>query len=520
MKKLWLGTLSVLLVFPLFAQTDSTSVFVDSDSLTKSQLRKLRRIEKKLADTIPAWWDTVRPPFAISEQKRLSEEELAQKKRGTFVTGIPRLVFDPIRGVGGGGNAFLFVNKHKKKPDPFFAYTPYRHSVNLEFFIFQNGRIRYAINYDAPYIFNTKWRFRADAVYWEDPEAQYWGIGNQSLGPLTFRDKRTGVVRTFRRMKAYEENLALADQDEHGQYVTDIHYNSLIQREHLYNFLFERTFLQGRLRLMLGYEALFTGFESYAGKTVDKVKDIYGNEVSAIHNSTKIEEDIANGVWDRFNLAGLETKNGRRFNFTSMLAAALIYDTRDFELDPTKGIFLQYSHEYSAPWLGSQFNFNKFMVQAQYYQTIVTWRKKKSRLLFAGMASFGYIFGPRINFIEMWDLSSQAEAGGILVMGGERSLRGYREARFLSPTAALINLELRSRLYDFKVLKQHIGLGINLFYDLGTVWESPAKMTFMNWKGSPGAGARISWNQSTILRLDYGISREGGQFFFGFGQIF
>jgi outer membrane protein assembly factor BamA len=203
-----------------------------------------------------------------------------------------------------------------------------------------------------------------------------------------------------------------------------------------------------------------------------------------------------------------------------MLAAALIYDTRDYEPDPSKGVFLEYSHEYTASWLGSSFNFNKLMVQGQYIYTPFRWRGDKSRLTLAGLGAFGYIFGPRINFIEMWDLSSQAEAGGILVLGGGRSLRGYREARFLAPTVVLFNLEARLRLYDFRFLKQHIALGVTPFYDFGSVWDRPSDLNFRQWKGAPGIGGRIAWNQSTILRLDYARSREGGQFFFGFGHIF
>lgn len=460
-------------------------------------------------------------PFEIAEEKRLSEEELADKKRGTFITGIPRFEFDPIRGFGVGGNAFVFVNGNKKKPDPFFEYTPYRHMVAAEFFIYQNGRIKYALNYDAPYIFNSKWRLRADAVLWEDPDAQYWGIGQSSLNRLTFEDQIDGGVRQYNKLADYEDNLAIATEGEDGRLYNNFHYNTFVQREQLYNILMERTFFKGRLRLMFGYEMLFTQFESFQGRASEEAFDINGDEVTAISNATLVDEQRADGTWDRFNLSGFDLKNpNRNFNFTSMLAFAIIYDTRDFEPDPSDGVFLQYSHEYSAPWLGSMFNFNKFMVQGQYIKTLARWRNKKSRLTFAGMASFGYIFGKDINFIEMWDLSSQAEAGGILVLGGERSVRGFREARFMAPTVALVNLEMRTRLYDFKVLKQHIALGVNAFYDFGTVWDSPSKMTFANWRGAPGGGLRIAWNQSTILRLDYAQGFEGGQFFFGFGHIF
>ncbi len=456
-----------------------------------------------------------RLPFYIDPSKRMPDAELEDKKEGFFVTGVPRFEFDPIRGFGIGGNAFLFWNS--TKDDPFFEFTPYRHRLNAEFFIFQNGRVRYALNYDAPYLFNSKWRLRADAVLWEDPNAQYWGIGRDFIRPLSFRDKRTGLVREFRRVNAYEENLELAEQGADGNFYTDINYNSMIQREQLYNILGERVLMGGKLRLMFGYEALFTSFSSYQGERFE-VKTLDGEKVEAIHNPTLVDKQRADGTWERFNLVGFTGDDS--YLFTSMLAWAVIYDTRDFEPDPSNGVFLQYSHEYSDRWFGSSFSFNKFMLQAQYFTTLHHWNKDKNRITFAGLAAFGHIFGSRINFIEMWDLSSQAEAGGILVLGGGRSIRGFREARFLAPTVTLVNLELRTRFYDFKIRNQHFSIGITPFYDFGSVFDNPRQLSFRQWVGAPGIGGRVNWNQSTIIRLDYGLSREGGQFFFGFGHIF
>lgn len=457
-------------------------------------------------------------PFAIAAEKKLPPEEIEDKKEGTFITGLPRFEFDPIRGFGVGGNVFLLVNKDKN--DPFFEYTPYRHRLAAEFFIFQNGRIRYALNYDVPYIFNTKWRLRTDIIRWEDPNAQYWGIGRQSLQPLSFRDKRTGQQRTFRKVKDYEENLLLAERQPDGTYTNDFHYNHMMQDEQLYNFMFERVLAGGKVRLMFGYEALFNRFASYKGKTSEVARNLEGNEVVSISNATRLDEQIADGTWERFNLRGFPAREGNRFNFTSMLAAALMYDTRDFEPDPSKGVFLQYSHEYSAPWIGSQFNFNKFMVQAQLFKTLYKCGTGKRRITFAGLAAFGHVFGPNVSFIELWDLNSQSEAGGIMVLGGARSIRGFREARFLAPTVGLVNLELRSRLTDFKLLNQHFILGITPFYDMGTVWDSPRQVSLTQLRGAPGLGARLNWNQSTVLRFDFAASREGSQAFFGFGHIF
>ena len=77
-----------------------------------------------------------------------------------------------------------------------------------------------------------------------------------------------GKVRDFDRVALYEKNLSLAEIGTMGQFFTDHFFHSMEQREQLYNVLGERVFLGGKLRLMVGYEALFTSFSSYQGRMV------------------------------------------------------------------------------------------------------------------------------------------------------------------------------------------------------------------------------------------------------------
>lgn len=71
-------------------------------------------------------------PFAIAKDKKLPDEELAEKKEGLYVTGIPDISSDPINGFGYGAEGSLFFNG--KKSDPFFAYTPYRAELTVALF--------------------------------------------------------------------------------------------------------------------------------------------------------------------------------------------------------------------------------------------------------------------------------------------------------------------------------------------------------------------------------------------------
>ncbi len=461
--------------------------------------------------------DTISLPFEIDERKKLKNDDILNKKEGFFVTGFPDIEVDPIRGLGVGGTAFFFQNRNEN--DPLFYYTPYRYRLSTDFKFFTNGRFQGGARLDVPYILNTQWRLRVDALYEFDPNFQYFGIGEQSMNDLAFEDKSTGNFRTFNNLDNYLNNLAVA-RTRNGGFATDTHFNEVEIEEQLYNFLGERVFMGGKLRFMFGYEALFTRVNDWTGRIAEEAFDQSGNEVEAVNNETLFFRDAIarepGTTWDRFNIGGA----GSDWQFTSMLAAALIYDTRDLEPDPSEGIFLEYSHEYSAPWLGSQFDFNKFMIQGQYFNTVARWRGGRSRLTLAGMASMGYVWGNHINWLEMFDLSSQAEAGGINVLGGDRSLRAFRESRFVAPTIGLINLEARFRLYDFQALNQHFALGLSPFYDLGRGWDSIDRIGLTGWRGAPGVGGRIAWNQSTVIRLDFASGSEGSQFFFGFGHIF
>lgn len=165
---------------------------------------------------------------------------------------------------------------------------------------------------------------------------------------------------------------------------------------------------------------------------------------------------------------------------------------------------------------------NKIMLPSVGFYTPLRWGRWGRLTLLAGPAVFGYTCGKQINFIELYDLSSQAEAGGILVLGGARSVRGFRESRFVAPTTAQINAELRSHLYGFHLLKQDWIIGTVAFYDVGTVWDHLRQIqpTLTGWIGAPGAGLRLIWNQSTVLRWDIAHGREGTQTFFAFQHIF
>ena len=71
--------------------------------------------------------------ISFIQSKRMSEADLAKKREGKFVTGIPDFSSDPVTGFGLGVRTNIYWNG--KRTNPFFAYTPYlakRQLINIE----------------------------------------------------------------------------------------------------------------------------------------------------------------------------------------------------------------------------------------------------------------------------------------------------------------------------------------------------------------------------------------------------
>jgi hemolysin activation/secretion protein len=81
------------------------------------------------------------------------------------------------------------------------------------------------------------------------------------------------------------------------------------------------------------------------------------------------------------------------------------------------------------------------------------------------------------------------------------------------------NFELRWRFAQSRIAKQHLEFSAVPFFDVGGVWDGIISIQ-NNWRSSEGLGLRIAWNESTILRFDYAVSKEDQQFFFNLAHAF
>jgi outer membrane translocation and assembly module TamA len=421
--------------------------------------------------------DSTKLPFAIADEKKLSDEDLKDKKEGQYITGAPDLSSDPINGFGYGGEGSVFFNG--KRSDPFFGYTAYRAKVDFVLFNTTKEQREFRLVLDVPYIFNTKWRLRAEAAYEVNPNLLYFGItAAQSLKPLQYypNNDSTKAPVTNSTYKNYENN-----------FLTGVNqfYNNYDKKEAVLNVSLEHSFLEGKLRTLIGYEIASVNMSPFQGNSL-------------------LRDDSNNG-----KILGVGT------NTVTIAQVGLIYDSRDLEPDPSNGIFAELTNELSLKAFGSAFNFNKTFAHVNYYTKLFPSVFK--RLIFAGRAAMGYTAwdAPFFEYQDEW-----SSEGSIEGLGGPTTLRGYKQSRFLGRVMNFNNFELRWRFAQMRMAKQHFEFSAVPFFDIGGVWDDFTNLNSRNLRHSEGAGLRITWNESTVLRFDYAVSQEDQQFFFNLAHAF
>lgn len=454
----------------------------------------------QIEDNIAPLPGIVSDSLSFIKSKRMSAADLSKKREGTFMTGIPDISSDPVTGFGFGARTNIYWNG--KRENPLFAYTPYLMKLKANAAYYSSNARELVMSLDVPYYRGTRWRFKIDFKAQQNPANLYFGLTEKTLGAL-----HLPVDENIRFLKYKEFDKARKTVRPGGageaDYVTDAFSNRFRETEFMLNLKADYAVGNGKWRIMAGYEIQHLSYKTFEGMEADAIDPITGATTKAPNGISLLRRDFEQGL-----VAGLEG------GWVSIIQNAIIYDTRDFEPDPTRGSYFEIGNEYSGKYIGSQFDFDKLFIQGRYYQQLPI----GPRTVLAGRVGIGNIFGSNAPFFEFQDQWSPEAS--VNAMGGRHSLRGFRANRFLARSMWFSNIELRVRVAETSVGKQRFSFGIAPFFDAGTVRDRWQDLSFKDIRHSYGSGLRIGWNQSTILSVDYGFSSEDRLFFFGIGQAF
>ncbi len=185
----------------------------------------------------------------------------------------------------------------------------------------------------------------------------------------------------------------------------------------------------------------------------------------------------AGGILDT---AGIVGSNG---GISSGIGIILQWDTRDFNLNSSRGHFIELATRHYRDYLGSDFIYNILELEALKFFTLAP--KHILGLQFQGRFS-----------------NREVPFQQLSLLGGDKLMRGYYRGRYRDKVLYAAQMEYRWQFYK--------RFGMVVFGGLGDVSEEFNSFDFSDVKPSYGFGLRymILPKRKVNLRLDFGFGRE------------
>ena len=161
------------------------------------------------------------------------------------------------------------------------------------------------------------------------------------------------------------------------------------------------------------------------------------------------------------------------------------WDSRNNNLYPTNGSYLQFSALTYEAALGSDFVFNRYMIDLRYYKSLFP----KHVLAFQSVLGFS---NGNPTFMMFYELGN--------------FLRGYYQSRFMDKNMVIFQAEYRMHLFG--------RFGLAAFAGMGEVANKFNHISTKELKPSFGFGIRFALipEQKVNLRIDFGYGKDDSSF--------
>lgn len=192
------------------------------------------------------------------------------------------------------------------------------------------------------------------------------------------------------------------------------------------------------------------------------------------------------------------------------LKAGVVYDSRDFEWVPNKGMYGELYVNGNVDLAHGKYHYGQVVAHFRHFVPIIF-----SRLTLAYHLGLQHQIAGEMPFYNLHEISTlhyqYEEFEGL---GSRYTLRGYRLDRMLAAGYGWANVELRARVLSFDLFKQHFDIVVNPFFDAGTItrtyrleeqkalpglWRDAAKEPLFL---SAGAGVKLHMNTNFILSIE------------------
>ena len=326
------------------------------------------------------------------------------------------------------------------------TYPNYRDKISYEASHFTKGLTRLYLAYDSKVLI-PKVRTTLSFTYIDDPLYNFWGF-NGAASPV---------------FKALTSNKSYASQILDGTIpASDAALFSSMGVDPLKNISYYCT-NRDIIRVLADFQGNITPHLLWAGGIS------YWNFRMGDINEGKYGYDAKSTLYNHYKQYGVirdsEAKGGNRLE----LKAGLVYDSRDFETAPNKGIWSEIYVNGSPDVFGDGFNYLKLSAHFRHYVRIPFGLKVGDPVFAYHLAYQGTVAGKAPFYIQQNVTAlilKQLMSEGL---GSSNTLRGTHANRLIGDGYAWGNFELRIKIVNFKLLKQNFYLAANPFFDCGMI---------------------------------------------------
>lgn len=366
------------------------------------------------------------------------------------------------------------------------SYPDYRWSLYAEIARTTKGGGINQLNFDSKYLLPFGLRVTADLSYLTQQALDFYGFNG------------------------YESRYnASWELDDDAAYISRMFYR-LERRLLRCEAAFQKALPGGRFHVLAGV--------TYLGI---KISDV---DIQALNQGLDEEELLLDTVslFQRYRDWGLlpasEWEGGNQW----LLKTGLVFDSRDNEPNPSKGIWAEAVLVYS-PSTEKTHSWAKMAITNRQYFTIVA-----NRLSFVYRIGYqGTIFGRVPWYQQSYMINSLTRSTTVDGLGGGKSLRGILRNRVVGDAIAYINTEFRWKFFRTYWKRQNFYFALSAFFDAGRVVTrhevdyslvSVDPSLFFDpgaesWHPSAGGGIHAAMNENFVFAIDYGraLDRRDGK---------
>ena len=412
-------------------------------------------------------------PAGISAQSG-EESRKDTVKTGFNLSGVPAVAYDSDIGFLYG----IILNLYHYGDGS--RYPKYNHSIYLEWSNTTKGSMKSILRYDSDRLIPGI-RTSAEISYNTEQALDFYGFnGYEALYDMNYEDDTQSeyLSRLFYKM---DRKILLLRTDFMGDIIED------------------------KLHWFAGFE-----FRNMQMDTVNITKLNKGK------SEDKALPYVEGGLFGRYAYDwGILDPDQVDGGTNTLIKAGLVFDTRDNEPNPMRGIWTEAQLIWAPSFLGSTSkSYGRLILTHRQYFTIIP-----EDLNFAYRLSYQAKLGGEMPYYMLPFVFNSPPSWTRDGMGGSKTMRGILRNRVVGEDYFLANVELRWKFLYFTLFNQNFYLALSGFMDAGMVTgkyeidlsgvTDPADQIFFpsdseSLHTSAGGGLHIAWNRNFIVAVDYG----------------